>query len=133
MKLNITSNILTFGMLLSDRDRKHRAFTFFLCLLSLSRHVDPLTTFRHSIFHLLAHTWCSCFCFCLGLSDCRHCLRRVCSKHFTKTESGYKICTECQESGVEVDPDAGEVREDDDDDEEEDEEEEDTKEGGKKS
>ena len=30
---------------------------------------------------------------------CRHCLRRVCSKHFTKTATGYKVCTVCLEGG----------------------------------
>ncbi len=56
--------------------------------------------------------------------DCRHCLRRVCSKHFVKTDSGYRICTDCQGAGVEMDPDAkggegGEEEEEEDEEEEE--------------
>ena len=37
---------------------------------------------------------------CDSKHHCRHCLRRVCSEHFKKTPSGYKVCSACLDGGA---------------------------------
>lgn len=37
---------------------------------------------------------------CDAKHHCRHCLRRVCSEHFKKTPSGYKVCSACLDAGA---------------------------------